>query len=143
MKKLFFIIAVLLISTLNYAQPLVGMGVGHSTKAYVFNLQIGVKAGNSLVYYNQLIHLKAHSPVPNVPQIVGIRYGYTIGSFTPNIGADYWLLSSDLYKKDKPDEGFQFGYGLTYAFKSTPLKIDLAASGKIIFFTVTSYIEIE
>ncbi len=129
MKKLTIISALIFASIHSFAQPVIGMGAGFTTaKTPVYNLNIGFKfSERSLVYYNQNIQLTRNS---SAPQMLGMRYGYNIGSVQINAGADYHLLSSDHYKSDKPAEKFYPAFGIAKYFKQFPVKIDVSMSGR-------------
>jgi hypothetical protein len=137
MRITLFMVIALHISSYMKGQPFAGMGVGYTTaKSPIFSLQAGYKLSKSLFYYNQLIHITTRA---SVPQILGIRYGYYLGSFQPNVGFDYYVLSSDKYKADKLEEGFHFAFGITKNFKNIPLKIDLGMSYKYIIACIGVY----
>ncbi len=129
------------------SQPFTGIGLGHSNKTYVFNLQAGYKSGNSTLYYNQLNHLSTSA---SVPQIVGLKYSHTIGAFSANAGMDYWIindaniLEEESLISQKPGgqtKKWNVGYGVTYNFPNLPVKIDLTRSGKITFLTLGMFLE--
>jgi hypothetical protein len=138
MIMLWLCVGLILIITLGAkCQPVIGMSGGYSTaKAPVFNLQLGFKSGSSLIYYNQIIPVSRKA---DAPKILGIRYGYNIGSFQPNAGADYHLLSSDKAASAKPDQRWHFAFGVTKYFESIPLKIDAGISGKYLIASIGLY----
>jgi hypothetical protein len=135
---LWLCVALILILSLGAkCQMVVGMGAGYtSAKAPVFNLQLGFKTGHSLIYYNQVNHVTRKA---TAPQILGIRYGYNIGSFQPNAGADYHLLSNDKAASAIPDQRWHFAFGITKYFESIPLKIDAGISGKYLIASIGLY----
>lgn len=138
MKKV-FCVSILMLLKVCYAtsQPVIGMGAGYTTaKSPLVNLQLGFQAGNSIIYYNQLIHTTRKV---NVPHILGVRYGYSLGSFQPNAGIEYHMLSSDKYKVHKPDEGFRFALGVTKYFKNIPFKADAGITGKYVVASISIY----
>lgn len=121
----------------SYSQPVIGMGLGYNIKAGtpVMNLQIGAKiAEHHHIYYNQLVNLTRKS---NVPQILGLRYGYSIDTWQPFIGYDFHKGSSD--KTNDKLTRFDIAYGISKYFKDFPLMINLGKSGKYITVSVGMY----
>jgi len=144
MKRL--VIALLLINSKSFSQPVVGLGGGFSFEATVplMNLQAGARFGDSHVCYNQIIHLTRKA---DVNQIIGIRYGYNIKTFQPFAGYDYHLNSNAINEeanprivvKNKNKRGFHPSYGLTKYFKELPLMISICKSYKYVSFTFGLY----
>lgn len=126
----------LLISFKSYSQPVIGMGLGYNIKANtpVLNLQLGAKINKHHLYYNQLVNVTRRS---NVPQIIGLRYGYSLDTWQPFIGYDYHIGSS--YKANNNPNGFHLAYGISKYFKDFPAMINLGKSGKYITVSIGLY----
>ena len=120
MKKL--IILLFLWNTAN-GQIEVGTTLGISNKAGIFNIQLGYANNNHHLYYNQFVHLTAASTVPD---IIGFRYAYSIGSFEPSVGIE-WHLLSNIPENDK-HRGHQLGYGLAYKLYQSVIRAGVSGN---------------
>src|SRR6266516_7583601 len=109
MKKL---LTILLLTNLHaYSQGEIAIAPGASNLSGIMNIQVGYAHGHH-IYYNQIVHL---TNGVNVPDILGLRYGYLIKGFEPYVGLDYHLLST--LPSNDTARGWKFAYGLEYKIK--------------------------
>ena len=129
MKKLLIIF--LLANLDAYSQGEIGIAAGATSLGGIVNTQVGYSHGHH-IYYNQIVHLNNGS---NIPDILGLRYGYLIKLIEPSIGFDYHLLSNSPIN-DK-ERGWKFAYGL--AFKYKQFLIGAGATGSLYYGTLGIY----
>jgi hypothetical protein len=129
MKKL---LTILLLTNLHaYSQGEIAIAAGGSKLSGIINMQVGY-SHNHHIYYNQIANL---TNGVNVPDILGLRYGYLIKGFEPSVGLDYHLLST-LPSNDKA-RGWKFAYGLAYKIKK--FFIGVGATGNVFYGTAGIY----
>lgn len=154
MKTIF--IFLMLLSTFAYSQESKDQelqmkqsyAVGQISTGYSFqneNLNLSPQFGYR--YYNIYVSTALSIPLtyePNVPELFINSIGYNIGSLQPFISYSYHTIGKEKESRYKStlkefNNGWKFGYGITYYYPSLPISLTLQQQGKETLLSVGMY----
>jgi hypothetical protein len=96
----------------------------------------GYKTGNNYIGADTHIYF---GHLRDVPVIVNIEYGYSIGEFQPFISVGYYTTGGEAIKENEGKQGFLYGGGISYLPVKIPIKIQVGLNSVNTFFSIGWY----